>query len=78
LAAGALVFTAAPAQAVRNCTTNLVLLAEAQAAENDGDGWVNAEEFLIDEGDYEDANIAYIQAGIAFKQADVLFAEACA
>jgi hypothetical protein len=55
-----------------------VLLAEAQAAENDGDGWVNAEEFLIDEGDYEDANIAYIQAGIAFKQADELYVEACA
>jgi hypothetical protein len=78
LVAGALAFTAVPAQAIRNCTTNQVLLAEAQAAENDGDGWVDAEEFLIDEGDYEDANYAYIMAGIAFKQADQLYAEACA
>jgi hypothetical protein len=78
LAAGALVFTAIPAQAIRNCTPNQTLLTEAQIAENDGDGWVYAEEELIDEGDYYDANIAYIQAGIAFKQADALYAAACA
>jgi hypothetical protein len=78
LAAGALVFTAIPAQAIQNCTLNQTLLTEAQIAENDGDGWVYAEEELIDEGDYYDANIAYIKAGIAFKQADALFAAACA
>jgi len=39
---------------------------------------VYAEEELIDEGDYYDANIAYLKAGIAFKQADPLNAAACA
>jgi hypothetical protein len=78
LAAGALVFTAVPAQAIQNCTPSQTLLTEAQIAENDGDGWVYAEEELIDEGDYYDANLAYLKAGIAFKQADALYAAACA
>ena len=78
LAAGALVFTAIPAQSHPELHPNQTLLTEAQIAENDGDGWVYAEEELIDEGDYYDANIAYLKAGIAFKQADPLNAAACA
>lgn len=78
LAAGVLAVTAGPAQAIRGCTTNTTLLAQAQAAENDGDGWVYIEEDDIDEGNYAEANYAYIKAGIAFKLADQLYAEACA
>src|SRR5579872_2624697 len=52
LVAGALAVTAAPAYATRDCTTNTMLLAQAQAAENEGDGWVFVEEDDIDEGNY--------------------------
>jgi hypothetical protein len=78
LAAGALAFTATPAHAIQGCTTNTMLLAAAQAAENEGVNWVYSEEVFIDDDNYEAANYAYIQAGIAFKEADRLYAEACA
>ena len=78
LVVGALAFTATPAHAIQNCTTNTVLLAQAQAAENEGDNWVASEDVFIDDDNYEAANYAYIQAGIAFKEADRLYAEACA
>jgi hypothetical protein len=65
LAAGALAFTATPAHAIQGCTTNTMLLAAAQAAENEGDNWVASEEVFIDDDNYEAANCAYIQAGIA-------------
>jgi hypothetical protein len=55
-----------------------MLLAAAQAAENEGVNWVYSEEVFIDDDNYEAANYAYIQAGIAFKEADRLYAEACA
>jgi hypothetical protein len=78
LVAGGIAVTAAPAYATRDCTTNTMLLAQAQAAENEGDGWVYIEEDDIDEGNYAEANYAYIKAGIAFKLADQLYAAACA
>ena len=78
LAAGALALTVTPAQALQNCDTNTQLFAQAQAAEALGDRWVFVEEDAIDEGNYAEANYAYIKAGIAFKLADQLYAEACA
>jgi len=43
-----------------------MLLAAARAAENEGDNWVASEDVFIDDDNYEAANYAYIQAGIAF------------
>jgi hypothetical protein len=77
LAVGALAFTATPAHAMQGCITNTMLLAAAQAAENEGVNWVYSDEVFIDDDNYEAANYAYIQAGIAFKEADRLYAEAC-
>jgi hypothetical protein len=76
--AGALTFTAIPAHAIVACTPNQTLIQEAQAAQNEGDGWVYVEEDAIDDGDYDLANYAYIKAGIAYKEADKLYALACA
>ena len=67
LVVGALAFTAAPANAIQSCTTNTMLLAAAQAAENEDDNWVASEDLFIDDDNYEAANYAYIQVGIAFK-----------
>jgi hypothetical protein len=78
LAAGALAVTAAPAQASRDCTTNTMLLAQAQAAEQEGDRWVYVEEDDIDEGNYSEATYAYVMAGEDYKLADSLYAAACA
>ncbi|HTW00811.1 MAG TPA: hypothetical protein VMF87_10975 [Streptosporangiaceae bacterium] len=78
LMAGALTFTAVPAHAIDSCTPNQTLIQEAQAAENEGDTWVYAEDVFLDDGDYEAVNYAYLQAGLAFKEADRLYALACA
>jgi hypothetical protein len=75
---GALTCATIPAHAIDSCTTNQALLAQANAAELEGDDWVNAEDVFIDDNNYEAVNYAYIQAGIAFKLADKLYAEACA
>jgi hypothetical protein len=76
--AGALTFTAIPAHAIDSCSPNQTLLQEAQAAESEGDDWVYAEDVFLDDNDYEAVNYAYLQAGLAFKEADRLYALACA
>jgi hypothetical protein len=77
LAAGALAFTVTPAQALQNCDTNTQLFAQAQAAEALGDRWTYVEEDAVDEGNYAEANLAYVEAGDAYRLADTLYAEAC-
>jgi hypothetical protein len=76
--AGALTFTAIPAHAIDSCTPNQTLIQEAQGEEQLGDTWVYVEEDAIDEGDYATALLAYVEAGDAFKEADKLYALACA
>jgi hypothetical protein len=78
LAGGALAVSSSPAHAIDSCTPNAYLLQQANAAESAGDDWVAAEDVFIDDDNYEAVAYAYQQAGLAFADADRLYAAACA
>lgn len=65
----ALGLTAAPATAL---TCGDTYSAAIQQAELTADGYVLAQEWAIDDGDYDLANYAYIEAGKWFTYADYL------
>jgi hypothetical protein len=59
--AGALTFTAIPAHAIDSCTPDQTLIQEAQAAENEADTWVYAEDVFLDDDNYEAVNYARLR-----------------